>query len=58
MLFFEDDITYCLSECDQEDRFRHAGNIADKCRPISYAYLKGTDFCPLTRASEKCEGTT
>ena len=41
-----DDITFCLSDCQRTDCFRHPSNIQDRTIPHSYAEFKGTETCP------------
>lgn len=43
---FSDDITFCASECDNEECMRHPSNIKEKEFPHSYALFKGTETCP------------
>ena len=43
---FSDDITFCVSECDNKSCFRHPSNIKVPDIPHSFAYLEGTEDCP------------
>lgn len=55
-LYMIQDITFCMSECDNEKCFRHASNISDKSTPHSFAYLKGTEvFCETSVRCENCK---
>lgn len=38
-----DDITFCASECNNEECFRHPSNIKSIWRDHSFAFLKGTE---------------
>lgn len=42
-----DDITFCMSECYNEDCFRHPSNIIDRLIPHSYSDFNGTEACPM-----------
>lgn len=56
--FFADDITFCASECDKEECFRHPSNIKQPQYPHSFAGLKGTEYCPdqeLRRPEHKAD---
>lgn len=44
-----DDITFCMSECDNKECFRHPINIVDKTISHSYSDLKDTEMCPLNK---------
>lgn len=44
--FIADDITFCMSECDKKDCFRHMSNVRRPDLPQSYAFFKGTQDCP------------
>lgn len=44
-----DDITFCLSDCQRTDCFRHPSNIQDRTIPHSYAEFKGTETCPFAK---------
>ena len=41
-----DDITFCLSDCQRTDCYRHPSNIQDRTIPHSYADFKETETCP------------
>lgn len=41
-----DDITFCLSDCQRTDCYRHPSNIQDRTIPHSYADFKRTETCP------------
>ena len=43
--WFDDDITFCMSECDNKECYRHPSNIKDRSIPHSFALLKDTDLC-------------
>lgn len=45
--FIHDDITWCMSECDNKECFRHPSNMRDKDGIHSFSSLKGTELCPL-----------
>ena len=53
-----DDITFCQDslnkQCDKIKCFRHWRNILCFDIPHSFAYLKGTEYCPLKKGEEKC----
>lgn len=40
-----DDITFCMSECDITECFRHPSNIIDKTIPHSFSFFRGTQTC-------------
>lgn len=44
-----DDYTFCVSECENENCFRHKSKIPTGI-PVSMAKLKGTPECELARA--------
>lgn len=46
-MFGSDDITWCASECDRIDCFRHQHNMMDKTGLHSFAYFKGTPDCVM-----------
>lgn len=41
-----DDITFCLSNCENMKCFRHPYNIIDKTIPHSFSNLDETELCP------------
>lgn len=45
--WFEDDITYCTTECGYKECYRNPINIRNHNHPHSFALLGGTDYCPL-----------
>ena len=51
-MIMRDDITFCASQCDHQECFRHSSNIKEPKYPHSFAYFAGTEDCPM-RASEK-----
>lgn len=48
-IFFQDDITWCSSDCNNTDCYRHPSNMVDKEGLHSFADFKGTDVCPMRR---------
>lgn len=48
-----DDITFCLSECDKTECYRHPSNIQDKTIPHSYADFSG-DKCWMKESCSNC----
>ena len=51
MWIFDNDITYCMDECDNTLCMRHRKNI----KPgdiYSASYLKDTEYCPLFEKGE------
>ena len=51
--WFIDDITFCASECDHTECFRHRSNVKYPKYPHSVGYLKGTELCCLEVADEQ-----
>ena len=41
----DDDITFCMSKCDNTKCRRHPSNIKIKNIPHSFALLEGSDLC-------------
>ena len=41
-----DDITWCMSDCDKTECFRHLSNKHKETIRYSGAYLKDTELCP------------
>ena len=51
--WIRDDITWCGSDCDNKDCFRHPSNRRTS-GPYAMAYLKDTELCQLNKkAGEK-----
>ena len=50
-----DDITFCMSECDNKECFRHPSNIIDRLIPHSYSDFKGTEACPMNNKKTELE---
>ena len=44
--FINQDITFCMEECDNGECFRNKNNARVGC-PHSFAYLRNTELCPL-----------
>ena len=54
MWLFENDITFCMSECDNTECMRHRSHV----KPgdiYSASYLKETEYCPLFKKGEDDE---
>lgn len=45
--WMHDDITWCASECDNAECFRHPSNIRAKNNIHSFADFKHSNECPL-----------
>ena len=45
--FIHDDITWCASECNNKECFRHTSNMTNKDGIHSFADFKGTYDCPM-----------
>ena len=54
---FEDDITFCMSDCDNTKCFRHESNVRMPQYPHSVAYLFGTDLCERTNIAQTTGGS-
>ena len=50
--WFHDDITWCGSECDNTECFRHLSNRRNKEGYFTMSYLKDTELCPLMNNDE------
>lgn len=50
-----DDMTFCLSDCQRTDCYRHPSNIQDRTIPHSYADFTETDTCPSRQLIEKMQ---
>lgn len=50
--FINQDITFCMEECDNEECFRNKNN-AKIDWPHSFAYLRNTEYCPLNNSKEQ-----
>ena len=48
-----DDITFCMSDCDEVRCFRHPTNILQPWFPHSMSDLKGSELCELERIKEQ-----
>ena len=48
-----DDITFCASECNCKNCFRHPSNIKRPDIPHSFADLKGTEDCKFVLNTSK-----
>ena len=57
MFDFDDDITWCSSECDYTVCFRHPENRRKpkegEINVFTCALLKDTEYCPLWKGEEK-----
>ena len=56
MWMFDDDITWCASDCDNTVCFRHPSNrqkTTDGPDIYTAGYLKDTEYCPLWKGEEK-----
>ena len=51
--WIHDDITWCGSECDNVDCFRHISNRRMKTGLFSMSLLKDTELCPLNKINER-----
>lgn len=51
-MWYWDDITWCISECDNTDCFRNRANMRIKVGLHSFADFKETDECPVWRVKE------
>lgn len=50
--WIDDDICWCMSECDNTECFRHVTNKHPETKIFTAAYLKDTDVCPLKEKGE------
>lgn len=48
---FEEDITFCMDECDNLECFRNRKRASTN-RPHSYAFLQNTEYCPKNNIKE------
>ena len=49
------DITFCGSECDVKNCFRHPSNIKHSSMLHSFADFKGTEDCEMMQEEERKE---
>lgn len=50
---FEDDICYCMSECDHTECFRHNSHSGSGIHTMGL--LKNTEYCPLEKGETNDE---
>jgi hypothetical protein len=46
------DYSFCASECDNKECFRHPSNIEQPRFPHSFSEFKNTEVCPLNKKND------
>lgn len=57
MSWLSDDITWCVSECDKTECFRHLSNLKSKQYPYSCSDFKDTNICKQSMNFSRKEET-
>ena len=52
-VWFQDDITFCGSDCDNLSCFRNKGNIIDKSISHFFADFRSSGECPVEKINFK-----